>query len=535
MPPMSSLKKIKETLEKTMKFSLLSFLLLITNCFGATSDPYSREHLERFYDTFLEEEKIHLDEFRNETISTTNIDPYSRYRLDRFYNLFLEEEAVHLDAHGNYTGGYNPNAPLNPPGPDVYYGDYLPFTFANNTGTASDAEIYVNITGLKYDNSNIGVILQFDPSTGKGSIYNFGDTTGQTSDYAIALSSLPKQQHGLSVLYSPEIQSARVWFSIGKPLQMEMTAPATLVEPNFKSPTDPNYNITYDFFEYNFQKVASPQIVTNATAVDFFSMPTYLYLNNATSKNSNCGLHQRKSLIFSTAKAAFQSATFDSIPWLDTILSNNLRIISPGKAAASNPILFDLNFYQNGTYNYIDDIWTGGSSSYYATHPLTIQLEDGTTFVGAVNTGADTIVLNGGGGTVTFKNPALTSYTYSLSVSILTQDDTLTTSSGIPSESRKEVENLFTQGILSGLVPTTATLSKANFQTLTSQYFTVSPNLSSALQTNGPWYSLYSKALLSLGNIYTMSVSEDLYPDVQISSPYVENSSYVGVTLGSLN
>lgn len=469
-------------------------------------------------------------------LSAQNIDPYSIYRLDRFYNTFLEEEADLLAEQGSYTGNYNPRAPRNPPGPDVYYGDYLPFTFANNTVTASDSEIYIIVTGLKYDDADTGVILQFDPTTGRGSIYDFGNSTGQASDYAIALSSLPKQKDGLPVLHSPEIQSARVWFSIGQPLQMEMSAPHTLVEPNFKSPEDPNYSVTYDFFEYNFQKAASPQVVTNATAVDFFSMPVYLFLSDATSANSNCGLHQKKSLVFSTARAAFQGASFDSSEWLDTILTNGLRIISPGKAAAGDPVLFDTNFYQNATYNYIDDIWTG-SSPYYGTETLTITLLDGTTFSGNASSNVITLYLDGtvGPNYITFTNPATTIYTYSLSVSILTQDNTLTTASGSVTEGqRKEVENLFTQGILAGLVPTTTTLSKNSFQTVISQYFTVSPNLSASLQTNGPWYSLYAKALLSLGNVYTMSVSEDLYPNVQISSAYNINSSYVGVTLGSL-
>ena len=275
-------------------------------------------------------------------------------------------------------------------------------------------------------------------------------------------------------------------------------------------------------------------------------MPILCSYSTAKSKNFRCGIPYKKSYVFSKLKEAFQAATFDSDQWLTTILSNNLRVISPGNAAAGTPVLFDTNFYQNGTYptdpNYIEYIWTNPGLSYYSASPLTIQLQDGTTFSGTVD-GSNNIVLNQAspsvpGNSVTFTNPG----TSSISVSILTQDDTLTTKAGTVTEGqRKEVENLFTQGILAGLVPTTNTLSKNAFQSETSSYFTVNSELQSPPfgTSNNPFYSIYSKVLTSLSikqnSIYTMNVDEDLYPDVQVSGPYISGESYIGITLGGLN
>ena len=190
------------------------------------------------------------------------VNPYSQHRLDGFYNLFLEEERDLLEQQGSGGGSYNPNPPEPPPGPDVYYGDYLPIVIDNYTMRAPDQQVYIVVTGQLYDDKHTGVVLKFDPVTGKGSIYNFANSTGQASDYAITLSSLPKNSHGSTVVHVPQIQSARMWISIGQPLQMTMAGPDSLTEPNFKSPSDPNYNTLYDFFEFNFQKppLASPPV-----------------------------------------------------------------------------------------------------------------------------------------------------------------------------------------------------------------------------------------------------------------------------------
>lgn len=479
-------------------------------------------------------------------INGQNINPYSHFRLDKFYDIFLEEEAELLDEHGRFTGKYNPKEPLNPPGPDIYYGDYLPIVFDNRT-TMHDHQVYVVVTGQMYDDANTGVVLQFDPATGKGSIYTFANSTGNASDYAIALSSLPTQQDGVKVLHVPQIQSARVWISIDQKLSMALTPPQSIVEPNFKSPSDSNYNTLYDFFEFNFQQSASPPIYVNATAVDFFSMPIRLSLKDATSANTTNGIAQSQSSVFTTVKKAFSKAITDQANWNQTILSNgqynNLRIISPGKAAAGNPVLFDTAFYQNGAFNYLADIWTGtdgnGAGAYYKINPLSITLKDvGRIYTGNVNGSGEIVLTCPGGGEITFYNPTSHVYpnTYSASVNILTQTNFLAayTGSAFPDD-YLEVQNLFTQGILAGLVPTTGSLGVDYFQNNRGSYFTVNPNLTSPGPTTGPWYSIYSQALLTCGPIYTMSVSEDLFPDVQISGPYIENQTYIGVTLGSLN
>jgi hypothetical protein len=186
-------------------------------------------------------------------------------------------------------------------------------------------------------------------------------------------------------------------------------------------------------------------------------------------------------------------------------------------------------------YSYINDIWTGGSS-FYRNHTLTMTIPNGSlqTYTGVINVG-NTITLTSSpsGYQVVFAAPTTSAPTTSFNifsgVTLVQSDTSPGAADGV------QLFKLFEEAIIAGLVPTTNTLSNPYLAANQASFYTTNPNLSPAGQTKGPWYDLYSKALHSLGFIYTFAFDEPLWPQVQIFSNTLEaNSTYLGITIGNV-
>jgi hypothetical protein len=95
------------------------------------------------------------------------------------------------------------------------------------------------------------------------------------------------------------------------------------------------------------------------------------------------------------------------------------------------------------------------------------------------------------------------------------------------------VSKLFEEAVIAGLVPTTDTLSLTYLSNNQSNFYKVNSNLSSTGQSTGPWFDVYSKALHGLGSIYTYGFDEPLWPQVLLTGPFVNNSTYIGITIGN--
>jgi len=241
------------------------------------------------------------------------------------------------------------------------------------------------------------------------------------------------------------------------------------------------------------------------------------------------------SKIFATAPEKSQ--------WNGLFLKNGssiLRLLSTGKAMTASPSLFDENYWDNAAaygYSFIDAIWSG-ISSFYRNNPLklTIPVTGNPTYTGVIQPDNSIIFNDGAGNLVTFRKPSPPDY---VETSFTTSGQILSATPLYISETVSgdgvQVSKLFEEAIVAGLIPTADTLSNDYLTAHTSSYYTINPNLSEEAQNTGPWYDVYSKAIHSLGSIYSFGFDEPLWPDVAVSSGYSPTSTYVGVTIGSIN
>lgn len=472
----------------------------------------------------------------------SDVNTFSRDRLTLFQSAFFCDEKWDLSAAGltSPCSNINPNPfdpPPNPPAPPSKAG-YLPIVIVNNS-TLSDNEVYVVVTGAD-QTTTIEAFVSIEPSTGIGTLVtaNPGDNA---SNYGLQLSQLPPASTG-RVIYLPHIIGGEVWISMNQKLTMPVNAPHKIVQPSFLSSTDPNYYTNFDIFEVAYTSNSSPNIAADATAVSFHSIPLYGYISTPSSVNNTTGLYQPRSFIMSHAASVFATAHSPEVAqWNNLFLKNGstiLRLLSTGKAISNTPTpIFDQNYLDNAAaygFSYINDIWTS-LTSFYRTHPLTLTIPNGSleTYTGVINVdNTITFTSTPSGYQVVFAAPTTsaptTSFNIFSAITLVQSDTSPGAADGV------QLFKLFEEAIIAGLVPTANNLSNSYLTSNQSSFYTVNPNLSSGGQSTGPWYDLYSKALHSLGFIYTFGFDEPLWPQVQIFSNTLEPTTYLGITIGSI-
>lgn len=468
-----------------------------------------------------------------------------------FYDEFLHEQrelladaGVTSDAFPVPTDPYSP--PPTPPAPPFKNG-LLPVVLVNNSGYP-DSQVYVVVTGDNLSGSQVWG--QIDKSY--GSDYGVATlvvaATGQNgSNYSSALSSLPRGSSG-RVIYLPQLTSGIIWFSIGAPLNMPVNG-NSIVNPSYTNTSDPNYATVFDSFELTYLASGSPQISTDATAVSAFSIPLYGYLAGATSTSSTTGLYQPRSYIMNQAAAAFAAAPEDA-EWNKLILRQNgnvLRCLSPGQSIAASQ--FDINYLDDlaaYTYSYISDIWSGVNAYYKngTAHKLKMTVNVTSPAAATYNYegqasgvgGAFEFTSTDGGPPVTFLAPdtgttptSTTTYNIFEGLNLVHPTNPQPTA-GTAADA---VSKLFQEAIMAGILPTSDTVTLASLVSNQAGYYQINPLLSGTGTTTGPWYNLYSKALHSLGYIYTFAYDDALWPQVLLGGPFVNNSTYLGITIGN--
>lgn len=463
----------------------------------------------------------------------------SANRIADFYDEYICEEKQEL-ADADLTSqpcccGSNPVPPPNPP-PPIPVSGFLPVVIVNNSGLP-DSDVYILMTGNVPNTANLA-FLDIDTNTGEGTlepITNPGVTNG--NQFAVSFAQLP-QVSGGRVIYLPNVDSGVFWFSLNQELDMPVIGTG-IQQPNFTNPTDPNYNVLFDTFELTYP--TSGPIFANPTAINFFSLPLYGYLSTpAIGSPSNAGLYQPRSYIMQHVANVFSQAPTSSV-WNGLFLYNGpqiLRVVSTGKGMTATPSLFDPNYLQNPAYgfDYLDFIWTQPTSGpngggFYKNNLLMMVLPAGSgeEYTGQVQSNNTFKFVSAPSGYEVVLNAPTTN----TSADIFSGNSLVLSDTSPNSEDGVQVSKLLEEALIVGFIPTDEILQGQLNQ---SQFYTLNPYIPPQDQNTGPWYDLYSKALHSLGIIYTFAYddAEALWGNVQLISTTVQPTTYFAITLGSV-
>ncbi|GGA40037.1 beta-1,3-glucanase family protein [Dyella nitratireducens] len=239
---------------------------------------------------------------------------------------------------------------------------YIVTDLNNNTnGAWADNQIYVEILGN-------------DPATGALSWVNYDGTitaasvadntaanalvgpNGQTyPNYAFTLA---QANHQLKL---PPITSGRIYISEGSPLYMTIMAGANggndgYAGPNPQNATDPNINVHYDWYEFNY--AANGGIFINTTQVNQFGLPLLLDVWGA-----NETYHMQVGINESIANLDQEYANQTPAAF-HTPAPSNLRILSPAETT----------FNAGGTNGNYFDSYIASAWSQYSSSPVTITV-----------------------------------------------------------------------------------------------------------------------------------------------------------------
>lgn len=489
-------------------------------------------------------------------------DPLFKDFLKEFYDEYITE-TKNAAARGGLTTADRlffplPSAPLPPPAPPApplptppaAMASHLPILLTNTTGKP-DSDVYVVITGQNTA-GDIGVIS----IAGDTGSFVLGVSGTTLDSYVYSFDSLTLEGSN-RLIYLPEIISSRFWFSIDDPLQMSFNTTATggvgLVEPNFTNPNDPNYNFIFDKAELNFQLTPSVSIFTDATAVDFFSIPIFIYLNSPdVMPQNNTGLTYSRATAMNYVEEVLK---FPNQPekdqWKNLVIRDSgetpLRVASTqnGMSAPkdpSNPSLgqiFDPNYSDNlGAYgySYINNIWEN-AASFYRQNPLKmVGFNSGETYIGTVQDN-NSIIFNSTSSSksVTFNPPSTGPGATDTTTFKIFGGEPLFTTDTTGVGDAVQLSKLFEQCIITGIIPTTDTVSLDYLINRRSDYYKVNASLANNGQLSGPWYDVYSQALHNLGLIYAYAFDDAFWIEVQINSAMLSPTTFVNFVLNPLN
>lgn len=232
----------------------------------------------------------------------------------------------------------------------------LTLALQNNTGSDT---VYAYVTGTALNNGNALFLLQADGQTPYYPASPAADGTPLSVNCAIPLGASGSAPTQVSI---PYLAGARVWFSIGAPLQFFLNPGPGLVEPSVTNPSDANIDLVWDFCELTF----NGGVYANISFVDFACIPIALRLTGSAGTQTveglpAGGLDQICSQL--TAQHAADGQGWDQLAV--TSGGANLRALSPTNGIVYNPSLLSGYFD-----DYLAQVWQK-----YTTSSLSIDTQ----------------------------------------------------------------------------------------------------------------------------------------------------------------
>jgi hypothetical protein len=241
------------------------------------------------------------------------------------------------------TGTNNLNLPL------------IPFTITNNTG----ADVYMYAFGLLVQGKKTTSVYI---SNFNGDVKAFPLNAGLAS-YSVKL---PAKVTNANF---PQLESVRIYFSVGEPLPVTSTGPTGI--PNslvgwINSPQHPEFPLLWDFVELNWPQLSDRSLlVGNVTQVQMFGLAFKLVLNGFNPANPT------EPLTFTNgfASGGLRAKIIEEIkaagaPWSNLIINNPafggvpLRVLQPGSAIAppGGPAIGVPLFPKDQLFDYIHNV-----------------------------------------------------------------------------------------------------------------------------------------------------------------------------------
>ncbi|KAI1479031.1 glycoside hydrolase family 64 protein [Daldinia eschscholtzii] len=229
----------------------------------------------------------------------------------------------------------------------------------NNTGSS---QAYAYITGLDLNNNNVPLFIQADGKT----VYRPSSPSAPQSALEADVS-IPLGAPGATTAVTiPQIAGGRIWFSTGSKLTFLLNPGPAVVEPSVTNTADPNYNISWGFCEFTYNK---EQLFVNISYVDFVGpIPIALELRNTAGKvQSVQGLPAGG--VNTVADKLIQQNAADGAGWDKLVIKGpdgkTLRALSPNSGRVA-----DANLFQGYFDDYVNKVW-----SKYASTDLTINTQ----------------------------------------------------------------------------------------------------------------------------------------------------------------
>lgn len=492
-------------------------------------------------------------------------DTFSPSRLIHFGNTVIAEQKETLTPT-------NPNAPVYKPG-------YVLMQIANNSGQP-DSNVYLVVKGVNGSSQDCYLAI----GLGIGAYVPVGTTTLSTT-YSYPLSSLPGTT-GQRFFYVPNpFTSARAYFSVNYPLLLQIQPDATtgiltIDDPSSFSLSDPNYYTLYDKFEFTYDlptPAPGANLFVNPTAVDFFSLPINLQMNNSVGSITNSGLTSSRNTILTGSQTTFTTYDMTSANvWNNLFLPfyvdpyagspsliTYLRLASPATATAPgsttvNPDqAFPNDYLSNAAtygFDYINDGTPNSVWGFYSVPGNQLNI-DTTELAGIFGPGVDsplypdyyylTGTINGSNQFFFTNNlPAPNTYTWFMNEPNTAYPffsggnfDDAGEANGTPGAVIvRQITSAFDVGLLPNTFASGTFMNQTYFLNNMASYYTSNPNWGPVAAVNGPFYDLYSKALHGFGDlIYTFAYDDELGQDGTLTGNVEALQSSLSVVLGTVD
>ena len=163
----------------------------------------------------------------------------------------------------------------------------------------------------------------------------------------------------------PYLSGARLWFSKNAPLTFLVNPGPALVEPSVTNPSDPNYDVEWDFCEFTYN---SATLYVNISNVDFVCLPVSLQLQNSSGTVTTVEGLPADGLDTVASELVAQGEK-DGQGWGQLIVNSpsggTLRVLSPNSGIVLYPSLLETYFQ-----SYVSQVW-----SKYASADLTVNTQ----------------------------------------------------------------------------------------------------------------------------------------------------------------